>query len=122
MEPGGIIPTTRWPAWLGAAALLITSWIVLAAMSLQARAGAELVAIAFPPWWKAERAFQATASANASIVRMTAVPTVLVVRPDRDDGLRRLYAAGAWLTLDPQAIAACFKANDDLGAGDVRRQ
>jgi hypothetical protein len=121
MEPGKIVPTARWPAWLGAAALLITSWIVIATLSLQTRAGTEVVAVAFPPWWKAERALSAAAAANASIVRMTAIPTLLVVRPDRDDGLNRLYAAGAWLSIDPQAVSACFKA-DGLGAEDELRK
>jgi hypothetical protein len=46
--------------------------------------------------------------ANAEIVRTTAIPSMLVVKPDLRDGLIRLRKAGAWLTLDPQAIAACF--------------
>jgi hypothetical protein len=108
MERGKFIPTTRWPAWLNAAALLIASWIAVAALSLQVRAGAEVVAVAFPPWWSARQAFLAASSANAAIVRTTAVPGVLVVRLDDNDGLTRLRNAGAWLTFDPQAIAACF--------------
>jgi len=102
--------------------LLIASWIVIAALSLQVRAGAEVVAVAFPPWWGAERTLLAVAAADAAIVRMTAVPTLLVVRPDRDGGLNRLYEAGAWLSIDPQAIAACFRTDDDLGAGDDLRR
>jgi hypothetical protein len=39
---------------------------------------------------------------------MTAVPSLLVVRPDGPEGLSRLHRAGAWFTIDPQAIAACF--------------
>lgn len=113
MEPRKNIPTTRWPAWSGAAALLVISWIVIAGLTLQVRADAEVIAVAFPPWWRAEHALLAAASANASIVRMTAIPTLLVVRPDSDGGLSRLYAAGAWLAIDPQAIAACFKS--DIG-------
>ncbi|OKO69771.1 hypothetical protein AC628_32660 [Bradyrhizobium sp. NAS96.2] len=123
MVPGEITPASRRPAWLGAAALLIASWIATAMLSLQARAGTEVVAVAFPPWWRAERALLAAASANASIVRMTAIPALLVVRPDRDGGLRRLYEAGALLTMEPQAIAGCFKADDNLGVGnDLRRR
>ncbi|MHC2467103.1 hypothetical protein ACVIHD_006115 [Bradyrhizobium embrapense] len=122
MEPGEIIPARRRPAWPGAAALLIASWIAIVMLSLQVRAGAEVVAVAFPPWWRAERALVAAASANASIVRMTAIPALLVVRPDRDGGLSRLYAAGALLTMDPQAIAGCFRADDDLGGGDDLRR
>jgi hypothetical protein len=52
--------------------------------------------------------FLAAASANAAIVRMTALPSLLVVRPDDRNGLARLRQAGVWLTMDPQAIAACF--------------
>jgi hypothetical protein len=39
---------------------------------------------------------------------MTAVPSLLVVRPDRHDGLKRLRDAGVWLVVDPQAITACL--------------
>jgi hypothetical protein len=39
---------------------------------------------------------------------MTAIPSVLVVRPDDRAGLARLREAGAWLAVDPRAIAACF--------------
>ena len=98
----------RWPAWLNAAALLIATFIAIAALSLRIRPGAEVVAVAFPPWWSAQQVFLAAASANAAIVRMTAVPAILVVRPDDRDGLTRLRDAGVWLAMDPQAIAACF--------------
>jgi len=77
-------------------------------LSLQVRPGAEIVAVAFPPWWSAQQVFLAAASANAAIVRMTALPTLLVVRPDDRNGLARLRRAGVWLTMDPQAIVACF--------------
>jgi hypothetical protein len=101
------ISTPRWP-WLNAAALLVSSWIAIATFSLQVRPGAEVVAVAFPPWWSAQRVFLAAAAANAAIVRDTALPALLVVRPDDFDGLTRLHEAGAWLVMDPQAIAACF--------------
>jgi hypothetical protein len=108
MERAKSITTPRWPAWLNAVALLAASGIAIAALSLQIRPGAEVVAVAFPPWWSVRQVFLATASANAAIVRMTAIPAVLVVRPDAQDGLTRLRQAGVWLAMDPQAIAACF--------------
>jgi hypothetical protein len=108
MERGKTISTSRWPDWLNAAGLLAASWIAIAALSLQARPGAEVVAVAFPPWWSAQQAVVAAASAGAAIVRMTAVPSLLVVRPEGQDGLMRLREAGAWLAMDPQAVAACF--------------
>jgi hypothetical protein len=109
MDGNKTIPASRWPAWLNAAALLIVSWIAIAAMAFQARPGAEIVAVAFPPWWNGQQVLLAAASADAAIVRTTAVSAILVVRPNDHDGLARLHAAGAWLAIDPQAIAACFK-------------
>jgi len=108
MERDRTISTPKWPAWLNATALLIASFVAVATMSLQVRPGADIVAVAFPPWWSTEQAFSAAASADAAIIRMTAIPSLLVVRPDQHDGLARLHNAGVWLAIDPQAIAACF--------------
>jgi hypothetical protein len=108
MERETTISTSRWPAWLNAAALLIVSWVAIASLSLQVRPGAEIVAVVFPPWWSSQEVFLAAASANAAIVRMTAIPSLLVLRPDGQDGLTRLRNAGVWLTMDPRAIAACL--------------
>jgi hypothetical protein len=106
------VTTSRWPVWLNATALLLASVVAVAALSLQVRPGAEIVAVAFPPWWTSQQIFEAAASADAAIVRTTAIPAVLVVRPDDREGLTRLRQAGAWLTIDPQAIAACFNNSD----------
>jgi hypothetical protein len=108
MERKGTTTTARWPAWLNAAVLLGVSFVAIALLSLQARAGAEVVAVAFPLWWDSRQAISAAASADAAIVRTTAIPALLVVRPPDRDGLTRLRNAGAWLAMDPQAIAACF--------------
>lgn len=105
----GNIRTLRRPSWLNAAALLLASWVAIAALSLQVRTGAEVLAVAFPPWWSTRQVLLATASANAAIVRTTGVPAILVVRPDGNDGLTRLRQAGAWVTFDPQSVGACFK-------------
>jgi hypothetical protein len=98
----------RWPAWLNAALLLLASWVFVAALTLQIGADTEVVAVVFPPWWSAERAFQAAATANATFVRTTAIPAILVVRPDSQSGLTRLHEAGAWFAIDPRAVAACL--------------
>jgi hypothetical protein len=102
----------RWPAWLNATGLLLASFIAVAALTLQVRPDTEVVAVVFPPWWSARQALLAAASANAAIVRTTAIPAIVVVRLDDHERLTRLHRAGAWLTIDPQAIAACLHATD----------
>ena len=102
-------------AWLSASALLLAGWVAIAALSLHIRPDAEIVAVAFPPWWGSHDVFLAAAAANAAIVRMTAIPSVLVVRPNDRDGLARLRDAGAWLAIDPQTIAACFTNKEQRG-------
>ena len=108
MERRAAIPSRRWPAWANAATLLVAGWITLAILTLQVRPGATVVAVAFPAWWSTQQVFQAAGSARASIVRATALPTLLVVRPDDHDGLTRLHEAGAWFVMDAQAVSACF--------------
>ncbi|HLX17388.1 MAG TPA: hypothetical protein VKS24_19545 [Bradyrhizobium sp.] len=108
MGHGNGIEAARRPEWLGAAALLLLGWMAIAALSLQIRADAEVVAVAFPPWWSSQQAFEAAASANVRIVRATAIPAVLVVRHGDGAGLARLREAGAWFVIDPQAVAACL--------------
>jgi hypothetical protein len=119
MAGGEINRKRRQPAWLNAALLMIISWAAVAALALHVPAGAEVVAVAFPPWWSARQVFLAAASANAAIVRMTAVPAILVVRPDSNDGLSQLRRAGAWFTIDPRVIAACLRTNAD--ENDLRK-
>ncbi len=102
------ISARRWPTWLNAAVLLVSSWVVIAAISFQARPDTEVVAVVFPPWWSSEQAFLAAASAKARLVRTTALPAILVVRLEDQAGLARLHEAGAWFAIDPQAIAACL--------------
>jgi hypothetical protein len=117
MDRGNTVSRQRWPSWLNASALLVASFLAIAVLSLQARPGAEIVAVAFPPWWSSQEAFLAAAAADAAIVRMTAIPSLLVVRPDQHDGLARLRNAGVWLALDPRAIDGCFSINS-LGTGN----
>jgi hypothetical protein len=112
MGRGRNIATSCWPAWLNATALLLASVGAVAALSLQVRPGSEVVAVAFPPWWTSQQIFEAAASADAAIVRTTAVAAILVVRPDAHEGLTRLRQAGAWLAIDPQAVAGCFNFNN----------
>ncbi len=120
MMSGATIPSSS-RAWLNAIALLIASFVGVAALSLQVHPGREIVAVAFPPWWSAQQTMLAAASADAALVRTTSLSSLLVVRPGDHQGLARLRKAGAWLVIDPQAISACFSQRPILGDGNDRR-
>ncbi|WP_366517858.1 hypothetical protein [Tardiphaga sp.] len=94
--------------WAPAVGLLLISWLAIAGLSLQTRPDAEVIAVLFPPWWNSQQIFGAAAAASATVVRLTGVSTLLIVRPDDHDGLARLRRAGVLLAFDPQAIAACL--------------
>lgn len=98
----------RWSSWLSAVALLTASFIAVAALALQARSGADVVAVVFPPWWTVTDAIAAVAVAEAAVVRTTALPSIVVVRPREGDGLQRLRAAGSLFAIDPRAAGACL--------------
>jgi hypothetical protein len=97
-----------WSIWRNAIGLLLTSWVAVAYVSLQLPADAEVAAVVFPPWWDAQQAMSATASANAAIIRTGIVPTILIVQLAKPDGLARLHEAGIWLAVDPEAIGGCL--------------
>ncbi|MFZ5732613.1 MAG: hypothetical protein ACOY4O_07750 [Pseudomonadota bacterium] len=81
---------------------------MIATLSLRPQQNSGAVAVVFPLWWSTQQSLLAAASAGASIVRTSSVPAIVIVEPDRHDGLRRLRDAGAWLSLDPQALDACM--------------
>lgn len=56
----------------------------------------------WPAW------LNAAAFLVASFYRAIVRTALLVLRPDDHNGMTRLREAGAWLAMDPQAIAACF--------------
>jgi hypothetical protein len=109
MEPERQPAQSRWPQWLFPTALLLVSWLWVAALVMQTRPGDDVVAVIFPPWWTADRSFAAVASAGAAIVRAGGISTILVVQPGGPDGLERLRGAGAWFAIDPKAVDACFE-------------
>lgn len=99
----------QWPIWRIPIGLLLASWLAIASLSLRLPAGADAAAIIFPPWWTTQQSMAAIASTDNSIIRTTAIPAIIVVQLVGQDGIARLRKAGAWLAIDPQALASCFK-------------
>jgi hypothetical protein len=108
MERARRIESFRWPHWLCPVALLLVSWVWIAALTFRLGPGDTVVAAIFPPWWSTDRVFAAAASAEASIVRVGGFGSMLIVQPAAMNGPDRLYRAGAWLLLNPTGIGACL--------------
>lgn len=78
-----------------------------AAMSLSMRAPSEgPVALVFPPWWSEARSLAAAAEEGA-LVRLGALPFIVVVSPRGHGAGRPQAARAAWLALDPAGLGGC---------------
>jgi hypothetical protein len=66
------------------------------------------VAAIFAPWTGHEAAFFRAATAGGRVVREGVFDNILVVRAERPGLIDRLYAAGAWLVIDPVAFGGCL--------------
>jgi hypothetical protein len=86
-------------------ALCLLSLAAALALSLRPPASGP-VALIFPPWWNAMRSVVSAAGAG-SVVRLGAVPFIVVVQPDRGGPRGRMGPSQAWLVLDPQALGGC---------------
>jgi hypothetical protein len=106
-----VLPVIKaWKTWLPALLLLVTSFVATTAVALRpSEAVGAPVAAVFPPWWDGDRAIAAAAAADATIVREGAWSNILVLTSTSGDFAARLHAAGAWLLLDPKALASCLK-------------
>ncbi|WP_419757443.1 hypothetical protein [Acidisoma sp.] len=91
-------------AWSIPVALGSLSLMAALVLSLQPRPSGP-VALLFPPWWGAMRSIAAAARVG-SIVRLGAVPFIVVVQPDKSFR-RHVGGSLAWLVLDPQALGGC---------------
>jgi hypothetical protein len=66
------------------------------------------VAVVFAPWTAPETAIALTVQAGARFVRFGGYDFIAVVTAEDHDYPARAVAAGAWLVVDPQLVAACL--------------
>ena len=74
------------------------------------------VAVVFAPWTTPEAALARTVEAGARFVRFGGPKFVAIAIPDDPGYAARVFAAGAWFVVDPQAIAACLTPFELAGA------
>jgi hypothetical protein len=67
------------------------------------------VAVVFAPWISAEDAVIRATAQGGSILRLGAIPSIVVVSPPDNGYVDRVFA-GALLVLDPLVLAACAPA------------
>jgi hypothetical protein len=96
--------------------LVLVASVGLTGMTTLAPRPDRPIAAIFPPWWSPARAFTAAAQSGGEIVRVGALPTILVMAPSGSDPSqsdlpRLLRNAGALLLLDAQALGACSEAS-----------
>ncbi|HEX2525447.1 MAG TPA: hypothetical protein VHL31_03970 [Geminicoccus sp.] len=107
------MPRRPTPAWLPATLLLLASLVATAWLAVQPKPSRSVLAI-FAPWWSQEDVLKAAGLSGVAIVGAGSWPNFLVVMPaDPSDGAA-LYAAGAWLLLDPRLLAACAGLSEEL--------
>ena len=66
------------------------------------------VAVIFAPWTAADQALSRAVDSGGRFVRYGGLPFIAIIVPDNAEYSQRMLDAGAWLVVDPQALAACL--------------
>jgi hypothetical protein len=90
------------------AGLSLGAFYATARIGLQPRDPASGVAVVFAPWTAPDAALLRSVGAGGRFVRFGGLPFIAVVIPADSNYSSRILAAGAWLVVDPQAVAACL--------------
>lgn len=67
----------------------------------------------FAPWTDGRQAIERVARADGVVVRRGRFDSIVVVRSDTPGLIGRLYAAGAWLVIDPDVYGGCLADRSD---------
>jgi hypothetical protein len=95
-------------AWLPAAALLAVSAVaILLAGFIPTGAGGQYAVVA-PPWFDLGRTMQLANAAGGDIVDIGGFANVVIIHSGDPKIVGALYAAGAWLVLDPGRVRGCL--------------
>lgn len=90
------------------ASLSVGALYATARVGLAPRDPASGVAVVFAPWTAPDAALLRSVEAGGRFVRFGGLPFIAVVIPEDSNYPSRILGAGAWLVVDPQAIAACL--------------
>lgn len=100
-----------WRRWLDGFLIFsvaIASLYGAARVGLKPRDPAAGVGVIFAPWVSEASAVNRATAAGARFVRFGGLPFIVVVVPEAANYVARISADGAFLVVDPQALAACL--------------
>lgn len=92
------------------ACLSIGALYIGARGALTPRDSTQGAAVIFAPWIPADHALSRAVENGGRFVRFGGAPFIAVVVANDTDYPARMFHAGAWLVVDPQALAACSAA------------
>lgn len=90
------------------AALSVFSLYATARIGFAPRDPGAGVAVIFSPWTASDATLGKAVDAGARFIRFGGLPFIAVVIPDDAGYAARILGQGAWLVVDPRALAACF--------------
>jgi hypothetical protein len=111
ISPAANNPTPVRRCWIDIVALTVLSVGALcftARTTLAPRNPEQGAAVVFAPWTVPETTMARSIEAGARFVRFGGHGFIAVVAADDRDYAARAMAAGAWLVVDPQLVAACL--------------
>ena len=95
-------------AWAPAAALLAVSAVAILLAGFSPTGANGQYAVVAPPWFDLGRTMQLADAAGGQTVDVGGLPNVVIIHSDDPTIVRALYAAGAWLVLDPGQLRGCL--------------
>ena len=101
-------PRRRAPAWLPAAALLAISAVAILLAGFGPTGAGGQYAVVAPPWFDLGRTVQLANAAGGEIVDVGGLSNVVIIHSGDPKIVSALYAAGAWLVLDPVRMRGCL--------------
>jgi hypothetical protein len=98
----------RIAALVPALALLIVSAIAIVAAGFSPTGAGGQYALIAPPWFDQGQTMQLAGAAGGDVVDIGGFSNVMIVHAKDPNIVRALYAAGAWLVLDPARLRGCL--------------
>jgi hypothetical protein len=92
------------------ASLSLGAFCVTARTALVPRDTTEGVAVIFAPWTTSDKTLLRAVAGGSRFVRFGGLPFIAIVMPESTKYVDRMLSAGAWLVVDPRALAACSSA------------